>query len=125
MKRFIIVLFVAAVIIGGLFFVLKPDESKAPTSKQPSTTKTFNLAVKDKKLVSGGGSLKANQGDAIIITITLDEADELHLHGYDKMLDLEKDKPGTLKFTADQAGHFPLELHHAEIELGALEVSPK
>lgn len=139
-KNNLIYLAVVVVVLIGLFYLLKPKTSSAPvpapsssgestssanaSSAMSSNVKTFNLEVKDKKL-TGETTLKATEGDEIIFSVASDISEELHLHGYDKHVDLEKGKTVQLKFTADKTGRFPFELEEDKIELGALEVQPK
>lgn len=92
---------------------------------QTSDVKKFNLSLKGKKLVSGPEILQVNQGDQVEITITSDQPEELHLHGYDKSVEFQKDLPATLSFTANISGHFEYELENVGIEIGALEVQPQ
>jgi hypothetical protein len=127
MKIFIYIL-IAAVLVGGLYLIVRPKPSAAPSTnntENTTTTKTFNLVVKNRKLVSGPEVITVNEGDNVAITITVDEAEELHLHGYDKSVDLEKDVPGTLSFTANLSGRFAYELENSKTDIGALEVAPK
>ncbi len=131
MKRALVLIAVAVIMIGG-YELLNPRKSEsnssanAGTQKSPAQeTKTFSLTVLDKKLTSGSPSLQAKQGDTVVINITVNEDEELHLHGYDKSVDLEKDKPAKLTLTADKVGHFPFELEKSSTELGALEVTPQ
>ena len=98
----------------------------SPTQAETSTTTdAFALKVVDRKLVTGSGGLTAHEGDTVRITITVNEDEELHLHGYDKAIDLVKDIPNTLTFTANISGRFPFELEHSKTELGAVSVLPK
>src|SRR5258707_9662025 len=87
----------------SLFYLLKPKttpnsslprpSTESTTSAQPSTNaKTFDLVVKDKKLVSGPDTLTVIEGDQVTINITSDNKEEFHLHGYDKSVDLEANK---------------------------------
>lgn len=92
---------------------------------QQNSAKTFDLIIKDKKLTSDPETISVMEGDSVTINIISDEDEELHLHGYDKSVDLEKDKPATLTFEANLTGHFPYELEKSKIEIGALEVSPE
>jgi len=118
-------------VLGGLFFVFKPQNK--PQTSQIQTAhasptpevKTFELVVKSRKLIVGESTLKAIQNENVVIKITVDENEELHLHGYDKSVDLEKGKQGTLSFVAKITGRFPFELEKSKTELGALEVQPK
>lgn len=128
---FCIVLGIA--LLGGLFYYLKPNQLtgvKDASSSQAVTLpliqpKTFEIEVKNKKLVRGPEIINVFEGEKVIIKILVDEDEEFHLHGYDKSLKLEKDKEAELSFTADKTGRFPYELENSKIELGVIEVSPK
>lgn len=109
--------------IGGYYFLHMKSSSGAPAQSQPET-KDFTLKVVDKKLVEGPSTLTVKQGDIVNIHITNDGDEELHLHGYDMMVDLATDTEATLTFTANASGHFPFELEHSSTELGAVEVQP-
>lgn len=66
-------------------------------------------------------------GQEVTITITVERAGELHLHGYDDQvpeLEVAVGEVTELAFTASRAGQFPLELHTGqdEIEIGILTV---
>lgn len=131
-KTSLIWLTLAILILIGLFLIFKPKEAVAPTpqtnqanSSATTTIKTFTLAVKNNKLVSGPDSLTVNQGDTVSIIITSDVAGELHLHGYDKAVEFKKDTPATLTIVANLTGRFTYELENTKTEIGALEVLPK
>jgi hypothetical protein len=67
------------------------------------------------------------KGQAVTITITVERAGELHLHGYDDQVPGQEVVVGDeaeLAFTASHAGQFPLEFHTGqdEIEIGILTV---
>ncbi len=121
-KNNLIYLIIGVLVLLGLFYILKPKSITAP---QTRNTKTFDLVVKGKKLASGSADLKATEGDQVTINITNDEPEELHLHGYDKSVNLEASKSAQLTFTANLTGRFTFELEHSKTELGALEVQPK
>lgn len=136
----IIFLVLVAVVLGGLFFVFKPqqqvqnssdNQNVEPTETVTSPTtpelkaKIFELVIKDKKIVSGPETIKVTEGDEITIKITSDEAEEFHVHAYDKSVELEANVQATLTFTANLTGRFPFELEESKTDLGALEVQPK
>lgn len=136
----IIFLVVAVAVLGGLFFMFKPqqqvqnspdNQSVEPTETVASPTtselkaKIFELVIKDKKIVSGPETIKVTEGDEITIKITSDEAEEFHVHAYDKSVELEPNVQATLTFTANLTGRFPFELEESKTDLGALEVQPK
>jgi heme/copper-type cytochrome/quinol oxidase subunit 2 len=53
----------------------------------------------------------------VSIRVTSDVADEVHLHGYDKKVDVAPGAPATLTFTADIPGIFEVELESRSIKL--------
>lgn len=97
-------------------------ESVTPDLK--TTQASIHIEVKDGWVVSGPEVVKVSQGNDVLITITSDQADELHLHGYDITVALKANTPATLSFTAKYPGRFGYELHHAHREIGAIEVHP-
>lgn len=85
---------------------------------------SIQITVEDGWLVNGPEIVTVSQGDDVVISITSDRADELHLHGYDITVPLQANTPATLSFTAKYPGRFGYELHHAHREIGAIEVHP-
>ncbi len=132
-SKFVYIL-LGIVLLGGLFLVFKPQTVNTPPNSQNTTatspaqeknTKTFELVIKNKKLVSGSPTLTATEGDSVIIKITSDFAEEFHLHGYDKSVELEPGKQADLTLTANITGRFTFELENSKTDIGALEVQPK
>ncbi len=113
------------VILLGLFAVFSRYQKPASSPSVQNSVKTFELSIKDKKLVSGPSIIKVNHSDTVVLRVKSDDVEELHLHGYDKSVDLEKKKTSELKFTAALTGRFPFELEKSKTELGVLEVLPK
>jgi FtsP/CotA-like multicopper oxidase with cupredoxin domain len=127
------------IVLVGLFYFLKPKTGEKRTQQTQSTpstdqnqtpapqdnTKSFDLVINSKKIAKGSETIKVTQGDDVVINITSDEPEELHLHGYDVSVQFEKDQAMQLKFNAKLSGRFPFELENSKIELGAVEVSPK
>jgi len=137
--KLIIFLVLATVVLGGLFFVFKPqkqvqnptnDQGVAPTENVASPapelkTKVFELVIENKKIVSGPETIKVMEGDEITIKITADEAEEFHVHAYDNSVELEPNTQVALTFTANLTGRFPFELEESKTEIGVLEVLPQ
>ena len=61
-------------------------------------------------------------GSQVHLTVTSDVADEVHVHTYDVMVDLDEGEPGAIEFTASIAGIFEVELEGAAFHLIDLEV---
>lgn len=137
-----IFLALGAAVLAALFVVLKPDGAppgdapaagEAPRPPQaPGVPVTraagpqiVELRVKEGRLESGPAQISVRQGDEVLIRLVIDRIDELHLHGYDLSVSLQPGIVAELRFVADRAGRFEYELHHAHVELGALEVHPR
>ena len=76
-------------------------------------------------LVSGPKVLKVTEGANVTINVDSDANDEMHLHGYDLHLPIHANAISSLTFAAVHSGRFTFELHHAHLELGAIEVYPR
>lgn len=117
--KLVAALLFAVLVIPILYFAFLPTKSgHTPEAKE------FQLHIVDKKLAAGPSTLTVKQGDTVTIKILSDEAEEFHLHGYDRSIDLVPDVEGTLTFVAQASGHFEFELEKSKIELGALDVLP-
>ena len=123
-KNNLVFVLITIIVLLGLFYILNPKQVSAPVKQTPSI-KTFDLVIKDGKLISGTDTLKVTEKDQVTINITCDCDEELHLHGYNKSVDLEASKSAQLTFSANLTGRFPFELEKSKTELGALEVLPK
>ena len=123
---------VAGVVLLAVLFVLFKPQSQTPSGILPpvpavamTAPKVFELTVKRGKLASGPEVLAVREGDEVVLRVTSDRADEMHLHGYDLEMNLSANVPAELKFTASRSGRFEYELHKSHADLGALEVQPK
>lgn len=109
----------------------KQIESTQPQNNQPKEAtvsqdlqKTFHIEIVNKKLQGSQENIQVKAGDGVILMIKSDEDEEFHLHGYDKSVDLVKNKEVELQFKADITGHFSYELEKSKTDIGAIEVLP-
>lgn len=139
--RNLLLLVLAATLLGGLFLVMRPVPpavvEQPPAAAEATTSiaalpeppapaaRRFELLVQGKKLLGGPAVIDVVQGETLTLVITSDHHDELHLHGYDLTLSIPAGQPAELTFVADRSGRFEFELHHAHLELGALQVHPR
>lgn len=140
-KNALLFLGLAVAVLVGLFYGLRgpqqadapvqaavqnaPISAAAPAVVEVAKPQLFEMAVSKGKLVSGSAVIQVREGDDVQLQITSDQADELHMHGYDLHLSLKPNVPAVLAFKAEHSGRFDYELHHAHTELGTLEVQPK
>jgi len=74
-------------------------------------------------VVQGGVSrVPIHVGSSVALVVSSDVGDEVHLHGYDRKVDVPAGGRATLEFVADQAGVFEAELESRGIQLVQLEV---
>lgn len=92
--------------------------SAAPTSTlPPGVDHLVRVSVRDGKVAGGAQRVKVGRGDVVRLVVTSDVADEVHLHGYDKTVDVAAGGTATLTFTAAIPGTVEVELEDAGLTL--------
>jgi hypothetical protein len=91
---------------------------------QPPKPQVTKIQVVKAKPVGGITKIKANKGDRVRFTVTSDTADEVHVHGYDFMKDVEAGGTVSFNFPANIAGSFEVELEDHEEQIASLKVQP-
>ena len=92
-----------------------------PTTTADSTP-TIEVRVVGGKPQGGVRREQVKTGETLVLRVTADVADEVHLHGYDKSADVAPGKPAEIRFTADIPGVFEVELEQRKQKLIELEV---
>jgi hypothetical protein len=71
-------------------------------------------------------TIVADKGETIVIRGRSSSGGEMHIHGYDKEVELEPGKIGRAKFKATIDGEFHIEFHlsSGEVQVGTLRVNP-
>jgi hypothetical protein len=100
-----------------------PAEDGATATPTPTSTPT----PPPPPLLTGGKvtKLEAKQGDTVRFRVRSPVAEEVHVHTYDIMKDLEPDKTVTVSFKATITGIFEIEFEHAAEQIAELRVDPK
>lgn len=98
-----------------------PSNTADPSHDQADVT--INVTVANGKVSPSGASIKVTAGQTVLITAVSDTDEELHIHGYDKELELKPGKPQSVKFTADMKGTFEVETHKSGKLVAKLVVS--
>ena len=73
--------------------------------------------------IEGERRYEVSFGDTVEVRVTSDVAEEVHLHGYDLLLQLEPGAEVILEFEANLPGVWEAELHPSHRELFQLQVS--
>lgn len=128
--RNVLLVMAAIAILSAAYLLLNPTSTQAPgpsgqQATRQNTIKTYDLKVEGSRLVAGPNVITVKQNETVKLRVTADTKDELHLHGYDKKLELEPGKTVEVTFLADMSGSFEAELHESEAPVFVLEVYPE
>jgi len=115
----------AAVVLVVLYVALARQSSgPAPGPK------TFQIALRDGRLVSSPAVFDAVEGDVVTLSIISDKPATVHVHEYEQqvVINLNAGEQAVSSFTADRAGRFAvhvmgIDLSHPEV--AAIQVHPR
>jgi hypothetical protein len=116
--RAAIVVLVVVLVLGGLFFLLRPD-----TQEGGPRDRSFEVSIEDGEM--SPEEISVHRGDTVTLRVGTDEPTELHVHGYDVEQEVEPGEGAKIDFEADLTGRFEIEDHETEKELGVLQVRPR
>ncbi len=91
-----------------------PTPTPTPTPKPPTT-----LAAGSVK------KLRFKEGGTVRFRVRSDEAEEIHVHGYDIEREVPAGETISVSFKATITGIFEIEFHHSGEQIGELRVDPK
>ena len=89
-------------------------DAGTPTDRQPPTPRIHRLAIRGGVPEGGVSTIKAERGETVVLVVTSDAPDEIHVHGYDITRNPGPGKPARFRFKADVEGVFEIESHLAE-----------
>ena len=122
-NRLVIAVMASAVILitAGCGVGTAPTDANRVSA--PAAPVTITVRVSGGTVQPPNHRITVRRGRAVLIVITSDTADEFHLHGYDRELELTPHVPGVLRFVADQPGVFEAELHRSGDRVFELRVN--
>ena len=112
-----ILIAVMVLILGGLFFLLRPD-----TPSGVPRDRTIAVSIEGGEM--SPAEISVNEDDSVTLRVSSDRPMEIHLHGYDVEQEVGPGQKASLRFRADLTGRFEIEDHESEKELGVLQVRP-
>lgn len=95
------------------------EEFRTPTPKPDPA-----FEVMDGSPVGGVRAVSAKKGDRVRFTVSVDQPETVHLHGYDIEKPATPGKPASFDFKADIDGVFEVELERSALLVLNLRVSP-
>ena len=96
-------------------------DASPPPAPEPDVTR---IRVKGLKPVGGVEKIKAEKGDTVRFTVTSDQQENVHLHGYDVERDVGPGRRASFNFKADIEGIFEIELEQSAVPIAELRVEP-
>ena len=107
-----------------------PNEAENPAATAPETTeqppppRVDTVRIRNQAPVGEPKTIKYESGETIRLRFTSDTAVEVHIHGYDKYVNVPADGSARTRFEANAEGIFEMEEHATGNLLAKLEVSP-
>jgi hypothetical protein len=130
----------------ALFVVLRPDDDRgsassattADTTTAPTTTlpppppappappppARVRIVVSDGQPVDGVRRVTVSRGRRVVLIVTSDVPDHVHLHGYDIMRDVAPGQPARISFRATIVGTVEAELEDRGLPLARITTQP-
>jgi FtsP/CotA-like multicopper oxidase with cupredoxin domain len=84
---------------------------ETPPPPEPDVTR---IQIRGGEVVAGPPEIKVKNGDTVVIVVSADAPDDIHLHGYDIEKKVEPGQPARFRFKANIEGEFEIESHLAE-----------
>jgi hypothetical protein len=126
-----------ALFVAGLALASCGGDGSGDTTEttMETTTETTTeeppagLTVVRVRVVGGvpkGGIVRktVKQGDRVVLVVSSDVADEVHLHGYDISHDVRAGGTARIRFRAKVPGRFEVELEQRGVQIADLTVEP-
>lgn len=117
-----------SIALGVAFVYLKAKDSEQPAKHDVVVAETpvvFKVSVIDGVLQSPPLRIQTTVATPVVLEVTIDHADEIHIHGIDLTYPLDAGKTNQITLISEKSGSFELELHEQPVTLGVLEVYPQ
>ncbi len=95
-----------------------PSAGRAPTL----AVHTISVKVRGGKATGDTGKVTVPLGGPVVISVSSDVADELHVHGYERTVAVPAGSTASVVFTANKPGTFEVELQNPQVPLLQLQV---
>jgi hypothetical protein len=127
----LLLLIAGALVAVALFFVFRGDDdggSQATTTT--GTTQATQTDVERPAVLNIDARtpeikrISVNRNRMVVIVVTTDRSEVVHLHGYDLKSDATPRRPARIAFRADQPGRFEIELEESGEQIAELTVTP-
>jgi hypothetical protein len=100
------------------------EGERPPGGAAAEKVSTPTIVIRNGEPVDGVRELEYSAGDQVEFAVRSDVADEVHVHGYDLMKDVEPGGTVSFSFPADIEGIFEVELEEHQEQIAELRVNP-
>jgi hypothetical protein len=101
-----------------------PPPQPPPPPPPAPTPAVVRVTVEDGLPVGGIVRETVDKGDRVVLVVTSDVADEVHVHGYDLSRDVAAGGRARIAFRATIPGRFEVELEERHVPIAELTVRP-
>ena len=116
-QRALLIAVAIVVVVGGYLLIRGGGDNS--DSGGGATVRVVNA-----KPEGGVKKLEFKKGDQVNFKVVSDTADEIHVHGYDLMKDVEKGGSVSFSFKGSIEGRFVVELEGHKQQIAELDVTP-
>jgi plastocyanin len=96
--------------------------TSAPSSAPEAEADPVVFTVAGGSRTEGPDTVEVGVGDRVLLEVTSDVADEVHVHGYDETVEVTPAAPARVEFVAEIPGSFEVEMHEQGLLLTQLRV---
>ncbi len=100
------------------------ETTTTETTSNADPARTIRIVVAGGRPQGGIQRPSVKQGRRVVLVVRSDVADEVHVHGYDLMKDVEAGGTVRIAFKATVPGRFEVELEDLGLQLADLTVEP-
>jgi len=106
--------------------VTDPATTTTTTTAPPPAPSPTQLRVRVVGGAPQGGIAResVDRGDRVVVHVTSDVSDHVHVHGYDHFADVGPGMPARIRFRATIPGRFVIELEDRHAQIAELTVTP-
>jgi hypothetical protein len=101
-----------------------PTPQPPPAPPAPPPAARVAITVEGGKPVGGIRSVTVAKGRRVVLVVTSDIPEEVHLHGYNVARDVAPGKPARIAFRATIVGTVEVELEHSGVPLARITTKP-
>ena len=101
-----------------------PAATTPETTEQPPPPRVDTIRIRDNGPVGDPKTIEYDSGETVRLRFTSNTASEIHIHGYDKYVNVPAGGSARTRFKAEAEGIFEIEDHGTGAILAKLQVSP-